>query len=159
MRGLRGYASAPMGRTGLSLFVVLLAACGSRTGTLDDDFDATPGPEPSDEVCNGLDDDLDGSVDEDFRDEIGRYVGDDNCGGCDVRCMPLDPNELSVACALIDETPICAATACAPGFALSSSGDACRRGTTSAFRARRTASAATSSARAAPTSVASRDAP
>ena len=77
---------------------VFFAACGSRTGTLDDRFDAAPGPMPSEEECNGLDEDLDGSVDEDFRDDVGRYITDDHCGGCDARCVPLSPNELSVAC-------------------------------------------------------------
>ena len=100
----------------------LLAACGSRTALEDDEFDATAGPVPMTEACNGLDDDLDGMVDEDFRDDTGRYVHDDHCGVCDAACDPRDPNELSVACALVDETPACVATECAEGYAPTTAG-------------------------------------
>jgi hypothetical protein len=39
-----------------------VAGCGARTGIVDQDWDARPGPVPHPEICNGLDDDLDGLV-------------------------------------------------------------------------------------------------
>src|SRR5690606_9758093 len=98
------------------------AGCGARSAVEDDRQDAATAVVQLPEACNGLDDDLDGSVDEDFRDGIGRYVADDHCGGCDTRCRPRNPNELAVACALIDDAPSCVATSCAEGFARSSTG-------------------------------------
>ena len=114
---------AAMLRLGASIIAALLvAACGSRTALEDDEFDAAPGPVPMDEVCNGLDDDLDGDVDEVFRDDLGRYSHDEHCGACDAACAPRDPNELAVECGLVDEAPACVATACATGFAPTTAG-------------------------------------
>ena len=67
----------------------------------------------------GLDRDL--FVDEDFRDENGRYVHPDHCGGCNMPCRP-SGRALTVTCALIEETPTCAALTCEPGFTPSSTG-------------------------------------
>ncbi|RLB53180.1 MAG: hypothetical protein DRJ42_12655 [Deltaproteobacteria bacterium] len=102
--------------------VLVLASCGSRTGTIDDVFDAAERPVPMPEVCNGLDDDLDESVDEDFRDEAGRYIVDAHCGGCDLACEPRAAIELAVSCGLIDEAPVCVASECAVGFSVSTAG-------------------------------------
>ena len=108
---------------GVTLVVGGLAcACGSRT-PLDEsvDADALPRPIASDELCDGLDQDLDGRVDEDFRDEAGRYVHDLNCGGCGIVCEPVPP-ALESACAVLEETAVCAATRCAAGLAPSRTG-------------------------------------
>jgi hypothetical protein len=103
--------------------VVLLAlsAC-ARTGLVDDDFDGATRPMPGPETCSGLDEDLDGLVDEDFRDDIGRYIVDAHCGGCGRACGPRTEAELTVACGIIEESPVCVATACADGFAVSTAG-------------------------------------
>ncbi len=129
---------------------IALAACGARTATIDDPPEPQDRPRPRPEVCNGLDDDLDGLVwagaldggmdasrpdgglgdggvdrdlfvDEDFRDELGRYVHEDHCGGCDRPCRA-GGSVLEATCALIEETPVCAALRCAPGFTPSSTG-------------------------------------
>jgi len=103
------------------VLLIALSAC-ARTGLIDDDFDAAARPVPQPETCNGLDDDLDEGVDEDWRDEIGRYVADEHCGGCGRACAPRGPAELEVACGILEETPLCVATLCAEGFAVSSAG-------------------------------------
>ncbi len=113
-------------RLRLSALLVLLAfgvsGCGARTATIDDAFEAGAHAVPHDEVCNGLDDDLDGTVDEDFRDDQGRYVNDDNCGRCGNPCRPTAPHEVAASCAVIEQTAVCAATACDPGFTPSTTG-------------------------------------
>ena len=85
-----------MGHSASSLALVLaiaLAGCGARTGTIDDLFDATVGPRPQPEMCNGLDDDLNTIVDDGFRDELGRYVQLENCGFCGQRCPSSLPHQ------------------------------------------------------------------
>jgi hypothetical protein len=104
------------------LFALLLAGCGARSGTLDDDFDATAGPRPQPELCNGLDDDLNGIVDDGFRDELGRYVMLEHCGACGQACPGTLPHALGVECELIEETPSCVAVECERGFARSTTG-------------------------------------
>lgn len=114
-----------MGHSASSLALVLaiaLAGCGARTGTIDDLFDATVGPRPQPETCNGLDDDLNTIVDDGFRDELGRYVQLEHCGVCGQACPPSLPHALGVACELIEETPSCVAIRCADGFARSTTG-------------------------------------
>jgi hypothetical protein len=101
--------------------VFFWAAC-SRTAGYDHYVDGHAGPEPQPETCNGLDDDIDIGVDEDFRDEVGRYVTDEHCGRCDAPCAPMNASELATMCTIIDETPVCAAIECAPGFAVSTAG-------------------------------------
>lgn len=144
--------SCPVPRPGtwlLACSIVLAVGCGARTATIDDPPEPVDRPQPRPEICNHLDDDLDGLVavgaldggmdasrpdagpdggidrdlfvDEDFRDELGRYVHDEHCGGCDMPCVP-GGNVLEATCALIEETPVCAALRCAPGFTPSSTG-------------------------------------
>lgn len=101
---------------------VLVAACSRSTLPTDVDSDAPEVRAPSAELCNTLDDDLDGAVDEDFRDEIGRYVEAAHCGGCGRPCEPTAPRVVEAACALVEETPVCVALACEPGFVPSTTG-------------------------------------
>jgi hypothetical protein len=99
------------------------AACGGRT-MLDEGVDATAvaPPQPRPEVCNYLDDNLDGRIDEDFRDDEGRYVHDQHCGACNAPCRLSWPHEEGTACAVLFGTPTCVATACAPGYVVSTAG-------------------------------------
>ncbi|MFK8004626.1 MAG: hypothetical protein AB8H86_33975, partial [Polyangiales bacterium] len=111
-------------RLACCLVALTAIACGGRTDLRDQvDAEGIDGPVPGDEVCNGLDDDLDGNVDEDFRDELGRYLNIDHCGGCGMPCGIDDPQEVRVDCILIEEAPVCAALECTPGFAPSRSGE------------------------------------
>lgn len=104
--------------------IALISGCAGRDELrLDVDERDLPRPsEPSNEICNGLDDDLDGEVDEDFRDEAGRYVHDSHCGACDRPCVPQGDAVAKASCQVIDERVVCAALECAPGFGLSARG-------------------------------------
>ena len=121
IRPVRGHASLRL--AGSALLLLSGLACGSRT-PLADRVDEEPleRPLPGPEVCDGLDQDFDGAVDEDFRDDAGRYVHASHCGGCDRPCDAVRPAEIEVACAVLEETAVCAATRCEPGFAPSSTG-------------------------------------
>ncbi len=104
------------------VLVVAFAGCGAITP-----LDLTvpgprPRPQPSSEVCNLLDDDLNGEVDESFRDDEGRYLDSEHCGRCNNPCLPFNTNELATQCDVIEGRPVCAATQCATGFAVSKSG-------------------------------------
>lgn len=110
MRPLRGF---------LILVAAVTSGCGSRSATVDDVPDARPRGPVSDEVCNGLDDDSDTRVDESFRDDAGRYLSVNHCGACDRACPAAMDRELRTDCVLVDGVPVCGATACAPGFAVS----------------------------------------
>ncbi len=122
--------------------VLLLTACGGRTGLVNDPPEDVDRPTPVPEVCNGLDDDLDGLiaagaidagsidgglvdadvfVDEDFRDEEGRYVDPMHCGACNRPCAPRGA-ALEVTCGLVEESPTCVAVRCEEGFWPSSTG-------------------------------------
>ncbi|MCB9656281.1 MAG: hypothetical protein R3B40_08870 [Polyangiales bacterium] len=109
------------------LFVILLLAfsvlgCGART-LLDESVDSSVSERMTgDELCDGLDQDLDGAVDEDFRDALGRYVHPRHCGACGVECVVPDTATLEMDCLLVDENPVCGATLCVPGFWPSRSG-------------------------------------
>lgn len=106
---------------GLAL-ALTIAACGGRTDLRDSvDAQGLDAPRPGPEVCNGTDDDLDGSVDEDFRDDVGRYVGLAHCGGCNAACSNV-PGAIAVDCLVLEETPVCGATACVPGQGPTASG-------------------------------------
>ncbi|MCA9616730.1 MAG: hypothetical protein KC586_28420, partial [Myxococcales bacterium] len=109
-------------RSFVSLVLCLLAACGARSDLARSvDADGLERPQPGEEVCSGIDEDLDGVVDEGFRDDEGRYVHPDHCGGCGMPCRPSGA-ALSVECTVIDGAPVCAATRCAEGFVPSTTG-------------------------------------
>ncbi|MBO6933568.1 MAG: hypothetical protein JJ863_01290 [Deltaproteobacteria bacterium] len=105
------------------LILALLTACGGRTPLdLEVDAEVVERPIPGEEICSGLDEDLDGIVDEGFRDDAGRYMHPDHCGGCGMPCAPTRAREVAAECMVIDETAVCAATECAAGFAPSATG-------------------------------------
>ena len=107
----------------VALSLLLLAACGARTDLAREvDADVLDRPQPGLEVCSGLDEDLDGRVDEDFRDDAGRYVSDLHCGACGQPCRVSREHEVSVACQILEESAVCAATRCDPGYAPSITG-------------------------------------
>ena len=92
--------------------------CGGRTPLdLEVDAEVLERPVPGEEICSGLDEDLDGLVDEGFRDEQGRYLHPDHCGGCGQPCAVGAFPEVAVECQILEETAVCAATECEPGFA------------------------------------------
>ncbi len=109
-------------RWGLMLLTLVLSACGGRTDlNRRVDAEGLDAPEPSEEICDLRDNDLDALVDEGFRDDAGRYLHPDHCGGCNRPCEP-DETAIAVECTIIDEAPVCAATLCAEGFAPSDTG-------------------------------------
>jgi hypothetical protein len=82
---------------------------------------------PSEEVCDGLDNDCDGVPDQTFVDEAGRYVSREHCGGCNRDCNEV-LNDLAVdaeglpladasACEVRAGASTCRPLRCAPGFA------------------------------------------
>ena len=99
--------------------LAVLFACGGKTelGEIDAG-EPRKVPEPSEEVCNRLDDDLDGQADEDFRDDQGRYIDFLHCGTCGSSCAAAG----KAACAIVGEAPRCVDTECEPGFALARDG-------------------------------------
>ncbi|UJR79052.1 Hypothetical protein I5071_10850 [Sandaracinus amylolyticus] len=152
LRGDRPGARDPRALTPVlvALFAIASASCGARS-TLDiRQWEAGAGPVPSPERCNGIDDDLDGlvasgvldggvmdggvcgrdggcdldqRVDEDFRDDLGRYVHPEHCGACGRACTVENvERSVEVTCGIVEESPVCVALACEPGFAPSSTG-------------------------------------
>ena len=122
------YAPRRIALGALSALALLLASspivgCGATT-EIDPVLDiGSDRRQPSDEVCDGLDQDLDGAVDEDFRDEVGRYARDaQHCGGCGRECLVPDPFTLTLECVVLEESPVCAATECVPGYGPSRTG-------------------------------------
>ncbi len=85
-------------------------------------------PEPSNELCNGLDDDCDGAVDEDFKDEAGVFSLLGHCGQCGLDCASAvahlakgqDGSVLpgAVTCTAIGGQQGCRPKACEPGYYL-----------------------------------------
>ncbi len=80
---------------------------------------------PSQELCDGMDNDCDGGIDEDFATNI---LGDDgqvvslvydfheaHCGGCKIPCQPTGA-ALAVECAGNGGVGYCKVTACKPGY-------------------------------------------
>ncbi len=105
------------------MLLALISACGARSELARSaDADVIERPGPGEEICSGIDEDLDGVVDEGFRDEEGRYLHPDHCGGCGVPCRASGATTLAVECTVIDGAPVCAATGCAEGFVPSSTG-------------------------------------
>ena len=90
--------------------------CGAKTDLDRPDGESPEVPQPTDELCNGLDDDLEGDVDEDFRDELGRYVDDHHCGVCGHDCDGAVEHAVETGCLLVGEVPTCGAVECEPGY-------------------------------------------
>jgi hypothetical protein len=115
---VRGLAYAVLGGA-------LLLGCGAKTRvsvTADDAGDDAAG---IDELCNGLDDDLDLSVDEAFRDDAGRYVDNEHCGACGASCAGFGgagDEGAGFVCALVGDAPTCVPLDCPAGLTLSRAG-------------------------------------
>lgn len=110
------FAWAPL--FGRSL-LILCVGCGGKTELGDIDAgEPRKLPEPREETCNRLDDDLDGDVDELFRDAEGRYVDFAHCGMCGASCAAAGKS----ACAIVGSVARCVDTECEPGFALAPDG-------------------------------------
>ena len=71
---------------------------------------------PSEELCNGKDDDCDGTVDAEFKNEAGTYATFDHCGGCNISCSIGFPNAKQVECSTAGTSPQCVVVSCEPGF-------------------------------------------
>jgi len=81
---------------------------------------------PSDEICDGHDNDCDGVVDNGFRDAAsGLYLSVDHCGGCGLDCDAIVAQNAGTTCGLLGGAPTCLATACADGFYPFDGGRAC----------------------------------
>lgn len=104
--------------------VSLSAGCGGKDQLSHEveERDLPRPAEPTAEICNGLDEDLDGEIDEDFRDADGAYLHDAHCGGCNRPCVPRGEAVARSACQRVEDRIVCAATECAPGFGLTSRG-------------------------------------
>jgi hypothetical protein len=119
---VRGYRLA-----GVLAFASCTAACGAKSGL---GYEDAPGPEvprPDDEICDGLDNDLDGLVDEPFRDPgSGAYVHDEHCGTCGLSCAVRMEHAVDPACTEVrDGVWACRATACDAGWAPTADGSRC----------------------------------
>ena len=99
-----------------------MVACGRTELPLEVPSNPPEVLEPRPEVCNGVDDDFNGIADDPFIDDAGLYVSDAHCGGCAISCNTSRKAELTAECQVRDGVPLCVATSCAPGFALSATG-------------------------------------
>ncbi len=98
--------------------VTLIFGCGRSD--IVDSYTAPTGPESSDEICDGLDNNLNGTVDEPFLDENGLYLHVDHCGACKNQCVTNDVT-VSVDCGLLHWAPQCLATSCIESHTVSRS--------------------------------------
>ncbi|MCA9521158.1 MAG: hypothetical protein KC609_09300, partial [Myxococcales bacterium] len=67
---------------------------------------------PTDEVCNGEDDDCDGVIDNGFKDQNGNYNTLEHCGQCGQSCVGLFPNATELCDASTYNPPKCVVKDC-----------------------------------------------
>jgi hypothetical protein len=73
-------------------------------------------PTPTEEACDGADNNCDGRVDEGFRDAAGIYFTREHCGGCGVDCDQVIAHSAATECVVAGGAARCRATACDPGY-------------------------------------------
>ncbi|MBL8919993.1 MAG: hypothetical protein JNJ54_14100 [Myxococcaceae bacterium] len=98
-------------------------SCGSRGPDAGFAF-LCSAPEPTEERCNGVDDDCNGTVDDGLRDSMGRYSSPRACGGCNTDCyvaltgLDVDGGPGAAACVERVGQLSCVPRRCAKGFYL-----------------------------------------
>ena len=83
------------------------------------------GQTPSEEICNGIDDDCDGETDEDFVNEDGVYYTKMHCGGCGQNCDDLMVHATKTACMVSENRAQCRALECEEGYFVYMDGAVC----------------------------------
>lgn len=83
------------------------------------------GQTPTEEICNGTDDDCDGAIDEDFRNADNLYATKEHCGACGQNCDLRLAHATETACRFVDGVPTCRALACEDGYFLYMDGVTC----------------------------------
>ena len=72
-------------------------------------------PEPSEDICDYIDNDCADGVDEDFKNAEGKYNAITNCGSCTISCEAGFPNAVAM-CDDTKETPQCVVESCDDGY-------------------------------------------